>query len=248
MKSPRIVDVHGGERRLAADRRVAVGMRAVDQPQERAIGDGAGHVAHLRQAVQPQLPYAREIALAQRGADDHVRQDRERALGESAEDGDAGDRRVRSDVGVELRAEARQRLVHLDRRTIAAALVEHVGGDGSEPFLARRIRRGAAPDEQRERDERHTRMGHGPHAKTVGQRRLLDSWKRERPRRAGFRQTGPVDLRRPRRRRRSHETTAGSDPGAASATRPCGTTLSVTRPAGSRYRPTACVSDAAVTS
>ena len=66
--------------------------------------------------------------------------------GEAAEDGDARDRRVGSDVGVELRAEARERLVHLDRGAIAAALVEHVGGDRGQAILPGRIgtpRRGA---------------------------------------------------------------------------------------------------------
>ena len=202
-------------------------MRAVQQLQERAIGDGARHVADLREPVQPQLPDAGEIALPERRAHDDVRQQREGALGEAAEDRDAGDRRVRADVGVELRAQPRQRLVHLDRGAIAAALVEHVGGDGGQAVLAGGIGRGAAADEQRERDERHLRVVHGPDAQAVGQRRFLDGGKRERARAA------------PRRLRASspavdgaHETTAAVEPGAASTVRPCGTMLSVTRRAG----------------
>ena len=92
---------------------------------------------------------------------------RERVLGEAAEDGDARDRGVRPDVGVELRAEPGERLVHLDRGAVAAALVEHVGGHRGQALLARRIGRGAAAHEQRERDQRHLRVMHGPHAQAV---------------------------------------------------------------------------------
>ena len=114
--------------------------------------------------------------------------------GEAAEDGDAGDGRVRADVGVELRAEPRERLVHLDRRTIAAAFVEHVGGDRGEAVLAGGIGRSAAADQQRERDQRHLRVVHGPDAQPVGQRRFLDRRKRERARRTRSRQLAAVDL------------------------------------------------------
>ena len=51
-------------------------MRAVEQLQERAIGDRAGHVAQLGQPVQPQLADAREVGLAQRRADDDVGEQR----------------------------------------------------------------------------------------------------------------------------------------------------------------------------
>ena len=59
--------------------------------------------------------------------------------GEAAERGDGQQRRVGADVRIELRAEARQRLVNLDRRSVAAALVQHVDGDRREPFLPGRI-------------------------------------------------------------------------------------------------------------
>ena len=85
------------------------GCVAVQQPDERAIGDRARHVAQLRQPVQPQLPHALEVVLG-------------RATGRaamSASSVSAGpvkrlsavtrqQRRVRADVGVELRAEARR--------------------------------------------------------------------------------------------------------------------------------------------
>ena len=117
-------------------------MRAVQQPDERAIGDRAGHVAQLRQPVQPQLAHAREVVLSQRRPRDDVGEQRERrAAANRLRTVTLATRRVGADVGVELRAEARERLVHLDRGAVAAALVEHVGGHRGQAVLARRIGR-----------------------------------------------------------------------------------------------------------
>ena len=63
---------------LGAERRVAVGMRAVEQPDERAIGDRARHVAQLRQPVQPQLAHALEVLVAQRRSRGDVGEQRQR--------------------------------------------------------------------------------------------------------------------------------------------------------------------------
>ena len=206
-------------------------MLAVEQPQEGAVGDGRRHVAELRQAVQAQLPHARHIVIVHRRPDDDVGEQRQGAVREPGEDGEAGDDAVRPDVGVELRAEPRERLVHLDRRSIAAALVEHVGGDRGQAVFPGGVGRGAAADQQRERHERHLRVARGPHAQPVGQRRFLDGGKRERARRAGDGQLRAIDLRGPSG---AHETTVVVESGAASPVRPCGTMLSVTRRAGSR--------------
>ena len=248
VKRAHVVDRHRRERRFAPDRRMAVRMRAVEQPEKRAIGERAGHVAQLRQAVQPQLPHAREVVLAQRRAHDDVGEQAERALREAAENGDARHRRVGSDVGVELRAEARERFVDLDRGSLAAPFVEHVRRDRGEAVLAGGIGRRAAAYEQRERDERHLRVAHRPDAQAVLERRLLDRRKRERGRGAWRREPRAIGLRRADRARAAHETTATAESAAASAARPSGTMLSVTRRRGSRYRSTAARSDALVTS
>ena len=107
-------------------------------------------------------------------------------------------RRIRSDVGVELRPEPRQRFVHLDGGAIAAAFVEHVGGDRGEPFLAMWIGRGAAANEERERHQRHLCVMHGPDPHAVGQRRLLDGGERERARRTQLGKLRAIDLGRAR--------------------------------------------------
>jgi len=245
MKRAHILDVHRRQRRFAADRGMAVRMRAVEQLQERAIGDGPRHVAQLREPMQPQLTHAGEIVLADRGAHHDVRQQLECALREAAEDRDARHRRIRSDVGVELRAQPRQRFMHLDGGAIAAAFVEHVGGDGGQPFLPMGIGRGAAANEKRERHQRHLRVMDGPDPHAVGQRRLLDGGERKgagRARLGKLRAIGLFDAAH------AHETTASSEPGAANAVRPCGTMLSVTRCEGSRYRLATSCSDDFVTS
>ena len=144
-----------------------VRMRAEQQTDERPIGNRPRHVANLRQPMEPQLPHANEILLAQRRPGHHVGQQRERRRGEAAEHGDAHQRRVRTDVGVELRADRRQRLVHLNRGPAPAAFVEHVDGQRREPFLPRRIVGGAAADEEHQRHDRYGRVIHGPDAKAV---------------------------------------------------------------------------------
>ena len=125
---------------------MAVRVRAVQQLQERAIGERGRHVAQLRETMQAELADAREIALAQRRPDDDVGEKRERAVGKAAEHGGTHRQRVRSDVGVELRADAGQLFVNLNRRAAAAPLVEHVGGQRRQTVVSGRIRRRAAPD------------------------------------------------------------------------------------------------------
>ena len=57
-----------------------------------------------------------EVGFPQRRPHDDVAEQRQRAVGEPAEHREAEERGVGADVGFELGAEARQRLVHLDRR------------------------------------------------------------------------------------------------------------------------------------
>ena len=136
-------------------------MRAVQQPHERAVGDRAGHVAQLRQPVQPQLADAREVGLGKRRARPTMSAEQRRA----PRSANRVERRHAERASRPSRCRmsscapiARERLVHLDRRPIAAALVEHVGGDRRQPLLAGRIVGGAAADEQHERDDRHRSM------------------------------------------------------------------------------------------
>jgi hypothetical protein len=220
VKHTDIVGGHRRERGLAANRRVAVGMLPVEQLQERAIGERAGHVAQLREAVQPQLADPREIVVAQRRPRDDVREQRQHRLREAAEHGDAHHGRVGADVGVELRAEPRQRFVDLNRRPIAAALVEHVGRHGRQSVLTGGIRGRAATNQQREGDERHLCMPDGPDVHAARQHRLADRRERQRRRRQRNRQARPIDLDGARRSRRAHETAAMVESGAASAVRP----------------------------
>ena len=105
--------------------------------------------------------------------------------GEPAERRQADERRVGADVGVELRADAGDLLVHLDGGPRARALVEHVGGDRRQAFLAGRIVGGAAPDDQEEPDQRHAVVAHAPHPQAVREHGLVDGGKRERAGRLG---------------------------------------------------------------
>ena len=64
----RLAPFHRGQRGFTAERHVAVGMAAVEQLDERAIGDRARHVAKLREPVQAQLADALEIRFEEMSA------------------------------------------------------------------------------------------------------------------------------------------------------------------------------------
>ena len=223
---------------------MAVGMLAIDQTEEGTVRDGRRHISKLRQPVQTQLPHAHHVAIFHRWSCDNVSEQRERAVGKARQDREAGDDAVRSDIGLDLGAKARDRLMYLDRRSVAASLVEHIGRHRGQPVFSNRVAGGAAPNQQGKGDDRHLRMANGPHRQTVGQRGLLDRGKSDGDRRRRFRQPRPIDLDE---MIGVHETTAGTDSGAASSVRPRGTTLSVTRRAGSKYRRTASCNDPVVT-
>ena len=198
MKRAHVVDGHRRERRFAADRRVAVRMRAVEQLEERAVGDRAGHVAQLRQPVQAQLAHAREVVVAQR----RTRRRRRTA-------GRARDRakRLRTVTLATVASEPMSVSNCAPRRASASCISiaersplpssSMSAVTAARPSLPAGSDDGAAADEQREGDQRHLRVVHRPHAHAVGQRRFLDG--RERKRRASGRNR---QLRRDRPSRR----------------------------------------------
>ena len=140
-------------------------MLAVNQLEKCAIRNRAGHVAQLGQPMETQLPHAREVAFPERRPRDDLSEQLERALPISAENRQTDDRRVRPDVRLDLCAKPGERFMHLDRRPIAAAFVEHVGRECRQAFLSSWIVGRAATNEQHERDQRHLQVANGPYAK-----------------------------------------------------------------------------------
>ncbi len=84
VKRSDVIDGQERERPLAAERRVSVRMAAIQQPDECAICDGAGHVAKLCQPIQPKLAYAHEVAFQQGRAGGDVGEQRQRGPDEPA--------------------------------------------------------------------------------------------------------------------------------------------------------------------
>ena len=82
-------------------------MVAIQQADERAIGNRCWHVAQLREAMQAQLANAHEIAFGERRPHHHIRHEREPTIGKPAQRRHADQRRVRSDVDIELCANPR---------------------------------------------------------------------------------------------------------------------------------------------
>jgi hypothetical protein len=111
----------------------------------------------------------REVVVSQRRASHDVAEQRQRPVGEPREYGETEGHGVGADVGLELGAEAGNRLMYLDRGQRSRAFVEHVGRDRREAVQAGRIGGGARGHEQGERHDRHLPMADGPHAQTVRQ-------------------------------------------------------------------------------
>ena len=186
----------------------------------------------LDQPVQPQLAHPHEVGFGERRTHDDVGQQRQSAFGETVERRHPDERRVRADVDVELRADSRQLLVHLDGGQRPHAFVEHVGGQRGEAFLALRIVGGAATNDQQEPDQRNRLVANGPHAQPVGERRLDDGGKGEAGNRLEAGQPRAIDAGRGARH--VHETSTGVESGIARSIRPRGTMLIVIRRPGSR--------------
>ena len=211
VERPNIVDGDRRKRRFAADRRMPVRVVAVQELDERPVGDRTRQVAELHEPMKPKLPDACEIGIGQARARGHVGHQRERAADKAAQHHDAQRRGVGSDVGVELRADLCQCLVHLDGRPAAASLVEHVHGDRRQAVLAGTIVCRSAANEQDARYGRHGRMPRRPDAKPAWQNRFFDRRKNERaagPRRGKTRTVGLE-------RASHHETTVGIESAAA---------------------------------
>ena len=220
------------ERPLAAERRVAVRMVAVEQPDERAIGDRARHVAQLRQPMQPQLAHPLEVGLGAATAAPPCR----RAATAPAPAKRLSAVTRRAAAASEPMSEsscapiARQRLVHLDRRArrrcprracrrVIAASPSLPGGSSAAPRRTSSVSvtTGIAG------------VTHGPDAQAVRQRRLLDRRKDERG------ASGPGSGRRDAVDR-SRNLRRTSSPASPATVRPRGTMLSVTRRGRSRWR------------
>ena len=204
-------------------------MLRVHQPQERALGHRRRQILELLQAIEPHLPNAREIGLAQARLRRHVGEQRGAARGEPRQRGDRERRHVGADVHVVVGADPGQRVGHVDGAERARAFVHHVGDDGGQALFVGRVGAGTALDLQQERDDRDARMLDGPHLESVGQRVPRDLGKRERRIGSDLREAGidrrPLTTRTLDRSRRS-----------ASAGWPRGITLNTTRASRRRCR------------
>ena len=208
-----------------ADRQVAVRMVAIEQLRERAIGQRRRHVLQLQQPVQPQIADAIELALLEPRADQHVAHQLEAAIEIALERRQAEDGGVVTDVDVELRADAAERLVDVERRRSPQP------SSSMSPVIAARPGRSGGSDDGPDRHQRqHARPAAPARCSTVqtrrpfGERRAADLGKRERALGPERRQAAAIG--------RHQETATGCDPRAPAPTRPRGTTLRTTRRVG----------------
>ena len=84
VKGDDLLERQSTQRRCGADREVPVGMLAVHQAQERALGDRGRRVLQLAEPIEPELAHAIEIGLAQARPKQDVREQRCRRAPQTA--------------------------------------------------------------------------------------------------------------------------------------------------------------------
>ena len=196
-------------------------MVAVNQLGEGAVGERRRHVANLHETIEPQIADAFEVTDVEPRTSRHLREERRAAVGEPRQHGQAEKRRVGSDFGVELCADASERFVERQRVEIAAAFVEQVANHRSQAFAAGRIRGGTATNQDEHADQRHCPVLDRPDPETRVERSATDLGKLVRRQLAERRQRRTIGV--------LHETDTGVEPASASSGRPAGTTLRMTR-------------------
>ncbi len=155
-------------------------MRPVEPFGEHALGDGRRHVAHLQEPIETQIAHTLEVTRVQPRPDEHVGDERQRRGRGPLERRQADERRVGTDLGIDLRAEPAERFVQRERIEVAAPFVEEVAGNRREPGTVGGVERGPRAHEHQHRQERHFPMNGGPGVQAVGQTAAANLRKRKR--------------------------------------------------------------------
>ena len=209
------------QRILAADREVAVRVSAVQEVQERTLGDCRRQILELPKPIDAQLTHPLEIRLTHRRGCDQARQQRCAAIGKTGQRRQGKRGGVGADVQIVFGPDARERVRHFDRAQRAGPLVHHVGDDGGQSFLTGGIGSGSTRHLQDERDDRNAAVLDGAHAKAIRERVMHDGRKRETRIGTDRRQLGAID--------RHQDTDTASEPARASICWPRGTMLNTAR-------------------
>ena len=188
VKSGDVGDRQGAQRFLGADRQVPVGVLGIEQLGEDAVGDGRRQIAELDEPAEPELAHSIEVAWIQARGPHHRGEQLQCPRGVLFERRQLEQRRVGADLGIEMRADAAERLVHRERVEIAAAFVQQIAGDGGEARLMPGILRRADRHQHETGDERHFVVLDGADAQAVVQRAPPHFRKVEAERRPGLRQ------------------------------------------------------------
>src|SRR4029450_4754233 len=160
------------------------------------------------------------------------------AWGTLLERGELQQRRVNADLGIQVGADPPECFVHGQRVEVAAALVQQIPGDRGEAWLVSRILRRSDWHQHKTGDERNFVVLDRADAQAVAQGGAAHFREVEAEWRPGGRQPRAID--------RHQATTAGAASASATAVRPSGTTLRMTRDSGRRYSAAACCSEAAL--
>src|SRR4029453_7735114 len=135
MKRAYVIDRERAQRRVAADREMAVRMRAVNESKKRALGGRWSRILQLLQSIEPQLPDATEVLFEQAGPDGHVGQQCRAPPGKPGQRGQAEYEHIGANVDVVIGADTRERFGNRDGAHPASTLVDQVSDDTPQPPL-----------------------------------------------------------------------------------------------------------------
>jgi len=224
MKGADFAQRHAAQRSFGADRQVAVRMALVQQLRVNAIGQRRWRVAQLHEPIEPEIAHAIEIALFEPWLQHHVSEQLESARRVPREHRQFEQGAVGPDFGFELRSDAGERIVQVQRIQRSASFIEEVAGDRRQPGALRRI--ACRPERQQDEhaDERHLAVLDRPEPDSIVRLMPSDFGKLKRRIWPERRQPRAID---------AHQlTVTGLESESPSAIRPRGTTLRATRSAG----------------
>ena len=162
------------QRLLRSDGRWPYGCWPYSSSREDTLGHRRRHVPHLHEAVEPLIAHAFELPGLEPRTRHDVREELERRVGEAPERRQPEHRRVGANLGLEVRTDAAQRFVQLERAAGAAPFVQHVARDRRDTGTAYGVVAGADRQDDERIHDRDVAVLDCPHAQPVRQRSASD--------------------------------------------------------------------------
>ena len=158
------------QRFRTANGEVTVRMRRIQQAEKCALRDRGWQVGQLTEAIEAQLANTLEIGVAHRRRGQHVGHERRTAFGKPCQRCQCKQGGVGANLHVVLRADASQRIGHIDSRPRTSPFVRHVRCNRGKPFASGWIRAKPTINLHDEGNQRYPRVLDSAHPQAIRQR------------------------------------------------------------------------------